>query len=69
MGQFTLVFDDARYNSTTQPPRSVSILCGTGKDGKGKPKKFRFDRVFTPSNGQEEVFSDTKHLVRSSIDG
>ena len=47
----------------------VSILCGTGKDGKGKPKKFRFDRVFTPSTGQEEVFSDTKHLVRSSVDG
>ena len=32
-------------------------------------KTFRFDRVFGPECGQEEVYEDTKFLIRSVLDG
>uniref|UniRef100_A0A7S1PI74 Kinesin motor domain-containing protein n=1 Tax=Percolomonas cosmopolitus TaxID=63605 RepID=A0A7S1PI74_9EUKA len=34
-----------------------------------KEKTFRFNRVFSPNNTQDEVFSDTKDLIQSSLDG
>ena len=34
-----------------------------------KKRRFEFDRVFGPRSTQEEVFEDTKPLVRSVIDG
>ncbi|QCE07290.1 kinesin family member C2/C3 [Vigna unguiculata] len=47
---------------------SISLLVPSknGKDGK---KTFNFNRVFGPSSTQAEVFSDTKPLIRSVLDG
>eukprot|EP00899_Mesostigma_viride_P014526 jgi/Mesvir1/23074/Mv10000-RA.2 len=38
------------------------------KDEK-KNKEYQFDTVFGPGTTQEEVFSDTKYLVQSAVDG
>ena len=35
----------------------------------GQKKSFRFDRVFSPSSTQEEVFQDTLPLITSCVDG
>lgn len=35
----------------------------------GQKKTFRFDRVFSPSSTQEEVFQDTLPLITSCVDG
>ncbi|WVY98278.1 hypothetical protein V8G54_030429 [Vigna mungo] len=47
---------------------SISLIVPSknGKDGK---KTFNFNRVFGPSSTQAEVFSDTKPLIRSVLDG
>ena len=36
---------------------------------KGPPKKFQFDICFEPSDTQETVFSETKPLIQSALDG
>uniref|UniRef100_A0A7N0SZI1 Uncharacterized protein n=1 Tax=Kalanchoe fedtschenkoi TaxID=63787 RepID=A0A7N0SZI1_KALFE len=38
------------------------------KNGKGC-KSFRFNKVFGPTASQEDVFADTKSLIRSALDG
>uniref|UniRef100_A0A7N0TSM4 Uncharacterized protein n=1 Tax=Kalanchoe fedtschenkoi TaxID=63787 RepID=A0A7N0TSM4_KALFE len=38
------------------------------KNGKGR-KSFRFNKVFEPNASQEDVFADTKPLIRSALDG
>ena len=35
----------------------------------GQKKSFRFDRVFSPSSTQKEVFQDTLPLITSCVDG
>lgn len=35
----------------------------------GQKKSFRFDRVFSPSSTQEEVFQDTLPVITSCVDG
>lgn len=35
----------------------------------GQKKTFRFDRLFSPSSTQEEVFQDTLPLITSCVDG
>uniref|UniRef100_A0A383VU44 Kinesin motor domain-containing protein n=1 Tax=Tetradesmus obliquus TaxID=3088 RepID=A0A383VU44_TETOB len=34
-----------------------------------RPREYDFDAVFSPQHTQEDVFEDTKHLVRSALDG
>eukprot|EP00878_Enallax_costatus_P038268 GHUV01043455.1.p1 GENE.GHUV01043455.1~~GHUV01043455.1.p1 ORF type:complete len:1268 (+),score=413.50 GHUV01043455.1:1733-5536(+) len=34
-----------------------------------KPREYDFDAVFGPNQTQEDVFEDTRHLVRSALDG
>ena len=34
-----------------------------------KARVYDFDRVFSPSDTQDQVFEDTKHLVQSAVDG
>ncbi|KAK4402155.1 Kinesin-like protein KIN-14G [Sesamum angolense] len=47
--------------------KTLTVLTPS-KYGKGK-KSFTFNRVFSPSASQEEVFSDTQPLIRSVLDG
>ena len=35
----------------------------------GMRKQFKYDRVFAPGSTQEEVYEDTKALIRSVLDG
>lgn len=35
----------------------------------GLRKLFKYDRVFGPGSTQEEVYEDTKALIRSVLDG
>ncbi|WOL10820.1 kinesin-4-like isoform X1 [Canna indica] len=44
------------------------LLVNPSKQGKGQ-KVFNFNKVFGPSATQEEVFLDTRPLIRSVIDG
>lgn len=34
-----------------------------------KQRDFLYDRVFAPEESQEEVFSDSQHLIQSAVDG
>ena len=64
------VFCRCRYD-----PKGDSVFTfSTDQDlnltsGTGQKKSFRFDRVFTPSSTQEEVFQDTLPLITSCVDG
>jgi hypothetical protein len=35
----------------------------------GQRKVFKFDKIFDPASTQEEVYEDTKPLIRSVLDG
>ncbi|KAF6025685.1 hypothetical protein EB796_015936 [Bugula neritina] len=39
------------------------------KDVRGNMQRFRFDKVYTPSTTQEQVFEDTCPIVTSCVDG
>ncbi|KAL6500293.1 hypothetical protein OROHE_025659 [Orobanche hederae] len=55
--------------STVDHIEEGTITINTlAKNGKGR-KSFNFNKVFGPSATQEEVFSDTRPLVRSVLDG
>ncbi|KAH7436395.1 hypothetical protein KP509_05G018100 [Ceratopteris richardii] len=57
MGAASIVeFDSTRDNEL--------VICSNGAK-----KTFKFDRVFSPSNGQSDVFSDTAPVVVSVLDG
>ncbi|XP_042422490.1 kinesin-like protein KIN-14C isoform X2 [Zingiber officinale] len=45
------------------------VLVNTSKQGKDGKRMFNFNKVFGPSATQEEVFLDTRPLIRSVIDG
>eukprot|EP00698_Gefionella_okellyi_P019273 TRINITY_DN5888_c0_g1_i1.p1 TRINITY_DN5888_c0_g1~~TRINITY_DN5888_c0_g1_i1.p1 ORF type:complete len:5059 (-),score=1335.09 TRINITY_DN5888_c0_g1_i1:98-15274(-) len=53
-------------------PKPTQVVLSqdiTARHGQGKERKFDFDRVFTPSASQEEVFEETKPVVTSVLDG
>ncbi|CAI9105375.1 OLC1v1004286C1 [Oldenlandia corymbosa var. corymbosa] len=45
---------------------TISTQMRNGKEGR---KSFNFNKVFSPSATQEEVFADTQPLIRSVLDG
>eukprot|EP00268_Persea_americana_P053009 TRINITY_DN5978_c1_g1_i2.p1 TRINITY_DN5978_c1_g1~~TRINITY_DN5978_c1_g1_i2.p1 ORF type:complete len:1031 (-),score=209.55 TRINITY_DN5978_c1_g1_i2:277-3369(-) len=47
---------------------SITIITPS-KYGKEGRRSFNFNKVFGPSASQEEVFSDTRPLIRSVLDG
>lgn len=47
--------------------KTVTVL--NPKDSRQQPHKFSFDRVFSPSDGQEAVFEEVSEFVRSALDG
>ncbi|MQL95485.1 hypothetical protein Taro_028155, partial [Colocasia esculenta] len=45
------------------------LVTNPGKQGKDGHRMFKFNKVFGPAASQEEVFLDTRPLVRSVLDG
>ncbi|KAJ7944923.1 Kinesin-like protein [Quillaja saponaria] len=45
------------------------IVTNPLKQGKESRKLFKFNKVFSPATTQEEVFLDTRPLIRSVLDG
>ncbi|KAG2303197.1 hypothetical protein Bca52824_031848 [Brassica carinata] len=45
------------------------VVLNPTKPGKDGLRKFRFNKVYSPTSTQAEVFSDIKPLVRSVLDG
>ncbi|GLJ30814.1 hypothetical protein SUGI_0611570 [Cryptomeria japonica] len=45
------------------------IIANPNKQGKDSPRMFNFNKVFGSSASQEEVFLDTRPLIRSVLDG
>ncbi|CAH9068677.1 unnamed protein product [Cuscuta epithymum] len=63
-----------------RPAEAKSVIDFIGEDGslvvvdplkphKDGRKRFQFNRIFGPTATQEEVFTDTKPLIRSVMDG
>lgn len=52
---------------TLEGDRTLTLL--NPKDSRQKSHKFSFDRVFSPSDGQEAVFEEVSEFVRSALDG
>ncbi|KAI9174825.1 hypothetical protein LWI28_023215 [Acer negundo] len=45
------------------------IVANPAKTGKEGHRMFKFNKIFGPASTQAEVFSDTKPLIRSVLDG
>ncbi|KAK0587807.1 hypothetical protein LWI29_029199 [Acer saccharum] len=45
------------------------IVANPAKPGKEGHRMFKFNKIFGPASTQAEVFSDTKPLIRSVLDG
>ncbi|TXG51465.1 hypothetical protein EZV62_023989 [Acer yangbiense] len=45
------------------------IVANPTKPGKEGHRMFKFNKIFSPASTQAEVFSDTKPLIRSVLDG
>jgi len=64
------VFCRCRYDKnadnvfTFTSDEDISVVSAAGQK-----KTFRFDRIFSPSSTQEEVFQDTLPLITSCVDG
>lgn len=39
------------------------------KPGTSNRKQYKYDKVFGPESNQEQVYEDTKALIRSVLDG
>eukprot|EP01062_Namystynia_karyoxenos_P074324 TRINITY_DN7120_c0_g1_i1.p1 TRINITY_DN7120_c0_g1~~TRINITY_DN7120_c0_g1_i1.p1 ORF type:complete len:862 (+),score=281.44 TRINITY_DN7120_c0_g1_i1:95-2680(+) len=64
---------EGHRNITSFPPNpeandEITIRDDAG-DGRVRPKRYEFDRVFREEEGQDVVFQDTRPLIESVVDG
>ena len=45
------------------------IQVAIQKPGTSTRKQYKYDKVFGPESNQEQVYEDTKALIRSVLDG
>jgi kinesin family protein C1 len=67
--------NDGKRNDDNETPDIVSLVDDrtvtvlNPKDSRQQSHKFSFDRVFSPSDGQEAVFEEVSEFVHSALDG
>ena len=49
--------------------QGVNLQVALAHPRSNQRKQFKYDKVFGPSSTQEEVYEDTKALIRSVLDG
>ena len=52
-----------------QRDRTIKVMAPSGTTSDFQPFDFTFDRVFTPSHSQDDVFAEISQLVQSAMDG
>ena len=63
----TCLFDFSEKNITIYGPYQKSNI---GKKEENRIKEnYKFDKIFTPENSQENIFEEISHMVQSSLDG
>ena len=63
----TCLFDFSEKNITIYGPYQKSNV---GKKEENRIKEnYKFDKIFTPENSQENIFEEISHMVQSSLDG
>ena len=65
---FVLIVCTSSYlnaNAQYRPGLQVAIQ----KPGTTNRKQYKYDKVFGPDSNQEQVYEDTKALIRSVLDG
>jgi len=61
------IFDFSEKNITIYGPYQKSNI---GKKEENRIKEnYKFDKIFTPENNQENIFEEISHMVQSSLDG
>lgn len=72
---FCRVRYDERVSCVLQFPDAIGLgtpcvlKCPVSNDDKGGFKTFEFDRVYSPSSTQDDVFEDTDAILTSCADG
>jgi kinesin family protein C1 len=67
--------NDGKQNDDNDTPDIVSLVDDrtvtvlNPKDTRQQSHRFSFDRVFSPSDGQEAVFEEVSEFVHSALDG
>jgi kinesin family protein C1 len=67
--------NDGKQNDENDTPEIVSLVDDrtvtvlNPKDIRQQPHRFSFDRVFSPTDGQEAVFEEVSEFVHSALDG
>ena len=61
------LFDFSEKNITIYGPHHKS---NTGKrEENGIKEQYKFDKIFTPNDDQENIFEEIYHMIQSSLDG
>ena len=59
---------DSYYNDNVSLKDDRTVIVMNPKSTR-QPHEFSFDRVFSPTAGQDVVFEEVSELVRSALDG
>ena len=60
---------DTPHEISLMGREAIEVLSNTNQKGPETRHMFGFDRVFTPTSSQEDVFEEISGLVRSALDG